>query len=661
MNDFKEEIEVSNVGVKKDRIKELVAELNKYRDYYYNNNVSLVEDIEYDNLFDELEQLEKETNFILMNSPTQTVGYMIQDKLQKVTHSHPMLSLGKTKNVEDIVRFLNKKDGVAMLKEDGLTCSIHYDSNGNFVSAETRGNGEVGEDVTENAKFITNLPKKINVTSPFTIDGEVIIDKDTFNEINSELDEPYSHPRNLASGSIRQLDTSFTAKRKLKFIAWRIIEGESSVGSFYKSLSFAEILGFDVVPHIYIPSDCEKDEINKNIEQLKEIAEEKRHPIDGIVFTFDDIKYGLSLGMTGHHPQHSKAFKFYDETYETILRNVEWSVSRTGQVNPVAVFDPVEIDGTIIQRATLHNVSIMKKLELGIGDTITVYKSNQIIPKVDDNLTRSNTYIFPKYCPCCKEKLVMKEDGIAQVLYCENPKCASKILFKFSHFVSKEGMNIDGLSEATLQKFIESGFIKNYQDIYHLDRYKEKIVTMDGFGEKAYSNLISSINNSRKVKLSNFLIALGIPLIGKSAAKEIENYFNGNYQNLIKQGKNFDFTILKDFGSTMHESMINWLNSTDEIESNVEQELEFIYEEKKIIKNDFINGKTFCVTGKFNAMKRSEIEEIITSRNGKLVSSVSKKTDYLLTNDGDSGSSKSKKAKELGIPVVSEDDFKKLI
>jgi DNA ligase (NAD+) len=652
------------------RIKELVEKLNKYRDAYYNHSKMIVSDKEYDDLFDELKELEDESGIIFSNSPTQTVGYEVQSKLNKVKHDHPMLSLSKTKDPYDILKFSKNKAIIAMLKMDGLTCSLSYDKYGNLVKAETRGNGEIGEDVLKNARMIKNIPLHINnVGIPVTIDGEVIITREDFDKINEKLpeNERYSHPRNLASGSIRQLDTSITAERNLKFVAWRVIDG-FAYGTFSHSLEFIRGHGFDVVPFVAY-SDAEmngKDIFNaiqKDMDYLQKWAKKKSYPIDGLVYSYEDMTYGNSLGMTGHHPLHSIAFKFYDDEYETVLRDIEWSTSRTGQVNPVAVFDEVDLDGALTTRATLHNISVMKELELGIGDKITVFRANAVIPKVSKNLTKSNSYVFPTTCSCCGEPVEIRKDGIAEVMYCTNDNCPAKLLSKFVHFVSKPAMNIDGLSESTLEKLIEKGFIKTYTDIYKLHRYENEIINMEGFGKRSYEKLLTSINNSRNVKLENVIVALGIPLIGKTAAKTISKYFKGDWWRFNEAATSgMDFTILEDFGDAMNQSLYDFADQlnhhySEQLYYELFEKLTFIKEEEKEIANDFINGKTFCVTGSFNTMKRSEIEKIITDRGGKLSGSVSKKTSYLLTNDADSGSSKAVKAKELNIPIMSENDF----
>ena len=638
-----------------DRIQNLVNELNKYRDAYYNHNESLISDKQYDELFDELQQLEQVSGVIFANSPTHTVGYDVQDKLNKVKHDHPMLSLNKTKEVKDVIKFAKSKPIIAMLKMDGLTCSLHYDKNGNLVKAETRGNGEIGEDILANAKQLKNIPLHINNHGiPFTVDGEVIVDYTTFNKLNVNGD--YSHPRNLASGSIRQLDTKITADRNLKFIAWKVIEGVE-LKSFSKTLESAKYLGFEVVPYTIITT-VRENSLNISIEELKSIAKSHEYPIDGLVFSYEDIEYGNSLGMTAHHPAHSFAFKFYDDCYETILHDIEWNTTRTGIVAPVAIFDPVDLDGAITTRATLHNISIMKELELGIGDTITVYRANAVIPKIDDNITRSNSYEFPTVCPCCGKPLELRKDGIAEILYCVNNDCPAKIINQFEHFASKAGMNIEGLSEATLEKFIDHGFINCYKDLYHLDSHEEEILKLEGFGKRSYEKLLKAVEASREVKLENFIYAFGIDQLGKSASKTIANTFNTLNAFLTAVRNHYDFTQLTDFGPAANKAIYDFF--TEENISMVEElasEMKFIETEKLNNTNDFIAGKIFVVTGKFERMSRSEIEQIITEHGGKLSGSVSTKTSFLLTNDTGSGSSKNKKAMELGIPTMSEEEF----
>lgn len=656
-------------------IRKEIDQLNYWRDQYYNYNNSVVEDLTYDELFDDLKNLESKTGLIYADSPTQTVGYKVQSKLKKVTHSHPMLSLAKSTDLNEIEKFIGDKEVIFMFKCDGLTCSIHYE-NGNLVSAETRGDGTIGEDITENIKMVSNVPLTIPVMGSVTVDGEIIVKRDVFKKMNEGAleGEDFSHPRNYASGSIRQLDTKITKDRQLSFIAWKLIEADSFSNSFSANLNYMKELGFEVVP--YVGKDAYKEAVNKQ-EFLKAIfdalyyklAERVSIPVDGLVVAYDDIVYGDSLGATAHHLNSQFAWKREMENVETTLRDVEWNVGKSGMVAPTAVFDPIDLGGAITTRATLHNLSIIKGLKLGIGDRITVARMNEVIPKVTGNLTQSNNLEFPNRCPCCGDTLLhrVSESG-AETLWCVNPNCPEKMLSKFVQFVSKPAMNIDGLSEATLKRFIDVGYITRFADIYHLSDFRREIIKMDGFGAKLYEKLINSIEKSRNVKLENYLVALSIPNIGKSAAKTISKYFNGNYSKLVEALRNnFDFTQLDDFGETMNQSLYNWWKNQavyswwrqgSDIEDNLVAELHFIVEEKKeVAQNDFINGKTFCVTGAFQTMKRSELEKIITDRGGKLSGSVSKKTDYLLTNEADSGSSKAKKAAELGTPIMSEKEF----
>ena len=642
-------------------MRQLVNKLNHYRDQYYNNNISEIEDSEYDKLFDELKNLEKEEGIVYSDSPTQTVGYQVQSKLKKVTHSHPMLSLAKSTDLNEIEKFINGKFVVFMLKCDGLTCSIHY-KDGKLISAETRGDGTVGEDITNNIKMVSNVPLTIPVKGSVTVDGEIIVKWDVFKKMNEGIleGEDFSHPRNYASGSIRQLDTKITKDRQLSFIAWKLIEAPLFSKHFKENLNLITAMGFEVVPwRMY------KD---TSIEKLPEIfslmyygvAKEHNIPVDGLVLAYDDIEYGESLGATAHHLNSQFAWKREMENVETTLRDVEWNIGKSGMVAPTAVFDPIDLGGAITTRATLHNVSIIKGLKLGIGDRITVARMNEVIPKVTSNITQSDNLKIPIVCPCCGDKLEHRvSDSGAETLWCVNPNCPEKMLSKFVQFVSKPAMNIDGLSEATLKRFIDAGYITRFADIYHLSNFKREIVKMEGFGAKSYEKLIDSIEKSRNVKLENYLVALSIPNIGKSAAKTISKYFNGDYSKLVESLRtNFDFTQLDDFGEIMNQSLYNWWQKESNLEDNLITELHFIVEEKKeVAQNDFINGKTFCVTGTFQTMKRSELEKIITDRGGKLSGSVSKKTDYLLTNEADSGSSKAKKAAELGTPIMSEKEF----
>ena len=666
-----------------EREKTLISQLNYYRDLYYNHDKSEISDEEYDSLFDELVNLEIKTGIVYPNSPTQTVGYMVQSKFKKIKHDHPMLSLDKTKEWSDVIKWARGKDIVGMLKEDGLTCSLSYNEEGYLTQAETRGDGILGELVTENVKAVSNIPQRIFTNGQkLVVDGEMIVKKDVFERISETLSEKdnFSHPRNYASGSIRQLDVKITKKRNLSFIAWKYVEGYDKTNSFYDNLESLENKGFEVVPFFRIPNTMiNEDNLATFLDDMYKIAKAKKHPVDGLVFTQDDIEFGNSLGITGHHPNHSYAFKIQNEIVETILKDIEWSVGKTGIVVPTAIFNSVDLNGAIISRATLHNLSYIWDLGIDIGSKIGVIRANEVIPRVEKNLGEIKHYKdYPKICPSCGQSLTM-EKSITQyregkgnqvteknegpiTLRCENPNCPAKNLARFVQFVSKAGMNIDGLSEATLEKFIDLGYIKTFEDIYLLDRYKENIINLEGFGEKSWNKLWKSIEKSKDCKLENYLVALSIPLIGKTAAKTISKYFKGNYQDLINACcAGFDFTQLEDFGDKMNESMHNWFNDDYRITnlegSNLTHKLHFETESVVEVNEDnFCFGKTFVVTGKFN-QPRSYYEELITSKGGKLAGSVSKKTDYLLTDNPDSGSSKAIKAKELGIPILSEEEF----
>ena len=647
-----------------EHIKNLIGKLNYYRDLYYNKNISEISDKEYDDLFDELKNLEEKEKIIYPNSPTQTVGYVVQSKFNKIKHNHPMLSLDKTKNYTEIIDHFKGNNIVCMHKLDGLTVSIQYDENGNLISAETRGDGEIGEDITENIKAVSNVPLKIKY-GPLIVDGEIIVKNNVFEEINNNLNEDnkFSHPRNYASGSIRQLDVNVTKNRKLSFVAWKLVNGKNKSNSFSENLEYLNELGFEVVIFQFISKPYFEEDIKTIVESFREVAKKYNYPIDGCVFTYEDIAYGESLGMTLHHPYHSYAFKYENEDVKTILRYVDWNVGKSGMIAPTAVFVPILLDGALTTRATLHNVSIIKQLKLGYGDMITVAKMNEVIPKVTGNLTKSDNINIPLRCPCCDGKVELRNTNNATTLWCINPSCPEKNLSKFVQFVSKQGMNIDGLSEATLKKMIDEGIITCFTDIYYINHDKDKIVSMEGMGEKSYNNLINSIEKSRNCKLENYLVALSIPNIGKSAAKTISKVFNGDYDKFIDAiYNNYDFNGLDDFGPITANSLIDYFKNDVDIllRPKLANELNFIINTKEEIEDNFCLNKTFVVTGKFSK-SRSYYEEFITNKGGKLSGSVSKKTDYLLTNDAESGSSKAKKAKELNIPILSEEEFLKKI
>lgn len=643
------------------RIKRLIKQLNEYRDSYYNEARPVVSDAAYDKLFDELSELEKETGVVYANSPTQTVGYVVKSELEKVKHSHPMLSLDKTKSVNDLVKFAGEKDCILSLKMDGLTCLLTYE-NGELVQGETRGDGEVGELITHNAKVFDNIPLTIDYKGHFEIEGEAIITYDDFNKINESLseDKKYKNPRNLASGSVRQLDSKIASQRHIKFIAWKV-PTEVASNSFINRLQYAAELGFDTVPFLPIRGNSNAEFINIVIEQLQRRANERNFPIDGLVATYNDITYGESLGMTGHHPKHSIAFKFYDEEVETVLKNIEWSMGKIGSLTPVAIFDPVEIDGTMVERASLHNVSILTKLDLQIGDTIIVYKANQIIPQVKENLSaknRESAYIrIPSQCPVCESPTQIVKENDSEVLMCTNPHCKGKLLGRVSHFVSKKGMDISGLSEETIKKLIELGWIAEITDIYNLDQYYDRLSTMSGFGKKSVDKLRKSIENSKTVRLDKFIASLSIPGIGTSQSKELVKAFGAWDKFRDASVGCYNFTQLDGFGDVLNNNIHSWFEDMSNIADYLASLMTFESEDNSKTNNS-LNGKSFVVTGKVYKFKnRDEVKEAIEKFGGKVTGSVTKSTFALINNDIESNSSKNKKAKELGVQIINEEQL----
>ena len=656
-----EKMQRSDLMDKIKRIQELVKQLNEYRNAYYNEARSDVSDAAYDKLFDELSELEKDTGIVYTNSPTQTVGYVVKSELEKVKHSHPMLSLDKTKSVDDLVKFAGEKDCILSLKMDGLTCLLTYE-NGELVQAETRGDGEVGELITHNAKVFDNIPLTIDYKGHFEIEGEAIITYDDFNKINESLseDKKYKNPRNLASGSVRQLDSKIASQRHIKFIAWKV-PTEVASNSFINRLQYAAELGFDTVPFLPIRGNSNAEFINIVIEQLQRRANERNFPIDGLVATYNDITYGESLGMTGHHPKHSIAFKFYDEEVETVLKNIEWSMGKIGSLTPVAIFDPVEIDGTMVERASLHNVSILTKLDLQIGDTIIVYKANQIIPQVKENLSakdRESAYIrIPSQCPVCESSTQIVKENDSEVLMCTNPHCKGKLLGRVSHFVSKKGMDISGLSEETIKKFIELGWITEITDVYNLGQHYDRLSTMSGFGKKSVNKLRKSIENSKTVRLDKFITSLSIPGIGTSQSRELAKVFNTWDDFRDASVGCYNFTQIDGFGDVLNKNIHSWFKDVSCIAEQLASLMTFKTEEKRNTDNS-LDGKSFVVTGKvFRFRNRDEIKSEIEKQGGKVTSSVTKSTYALINNDIESNSSKNKKAKELGVQIINEDQL----
>ena len=634
------------------KIKYLVNELNNHTELYDSGN-PIISDKEWDDMYFELVELEHEWGYILPNSPTQRVNYTIVNELQKVKHNHPMLSLDKTKDIEEIKSFIGNKEWIAMLKLDGLTCSLLYEG-GCLVRAETRGDGEIGEDVTHNAMVIPSIPKRIKYTGRLIVDGEIICPLDDFKEFEGE----YKNARNFASGSIRLLDSNECAKRKLTFVAWDCIEGyDTNNNSLNKKLTELLYYNFNIVPFTIL-------DLDNAAQWLKSTNDEyTRYPIDGIVFKWNKCLEYESAGRTEHHFRGGLAYKFYDELYETKLIDIEWTLGKTGVLTPTAIFKTVQIDGCDISRALLHNISIINKLGLTNNCTVKISKRNEIIPQVEECLQDGDSTIeIPKYCPICQGKTEVVKENESEVLMCTNPNCSGKLLGKLKFFVSKPAMNIDGLSEAILDVLISKGWVKNFKDIYYLYRHGREWEQLDGFGEKSVAKILDAIDISRNVKLENFITALPIPNIGKSAAKTIAAFFNGDYEDFINAYFywNFDWTTLDDFGQVMADNINTYLHDNLEMVNNLALEMQFVKQESKVVTENPFNGRVLCVTGKLNHFTRDSINAKITELGAKAAGSVSKKTDYLITNE-QSGSSKYKKAVELNIPIITEEEFLKMI
>jgi DNA ligase (NAD+) len=649
-------------AIELDIMKGLVSILNEASDRYYNSGNPIMTDEQFDARLNDLKQLEEETGFVFANSPTQNVGYKVLTELKEVTHSHPMLSLEKCHTVDEIIKFANNKELVASIKLDGLTVSLLY-NDGILVSAETRGDGYVGSDITEHIKQFKNIPLKINKTGVYIIDGEAIITDEDFAEVNK--DGEYKNSRNLASGTLAVLDTSLVAKRRLKFFAWDVISGGGN--NLNDNLSEARELGFDVVP-FWSAAKFDSKNLQSTLDYIFDFAKEDGLPCDGIVFKFNDIQYGKSLGATSHHFKNGIAYKAKDEVYETELLDIEYTMGKTGVLTPTAMFKPVEIDGTTVERASVHNMSILSKLDLHIGDTIEVFKANMIIPQVKRNISADERMVlgkepdyitFPEHCPVCGGKTRLVTENSSTVLVCTNDDCKGKLLGKLTHFVSKNAMNIDGLSEQTLEKFIDLDWLTRFEDIYHLDVERDKMVQLEGFGVKSVMNLLSSIHKSTNTTLDRFIYALSIPLIGRSASKTISKYFNGDFDRFYKECcmNEFDFTVLDDFGDAMNDSINDYIEKNVVMIGNLAKEMWF-EEPQNTSSSNSLAGKTFCITGSLNHFaNRDEAKEKIESAGGRVSGSVSAKTSYLVNNDTASTSGKNKKAKELNIPIISEEEL----
>ena len=644
------------------RMQELVVLLNKASKAYYQDAEEIMSNYEYDALYDELENLEKELNIVMSNSPTQNVGYEIVSELPKERHESPMLSLDKTKDIESLKSFAGNEKVVISWKLDGLTIVLTY-RDGELVKAVTRGNGEVGEVITNNARVFKNIPLRIGYKGELIIRGEAVIGYEDFRRINeqiAEADAKYKNPRNLCSGSVRQLNNEVTASRNVKFFAFSLVQADEV--DFHNSRAYQlEWLGgqgFDVVEH-YLVS---KEELEDQVAYFEEKIKTNDFPSDGLVLTYDDIAYGRSLGRTSKFPRDSFAFKWADETAKTHLLEIEWSPSRTGLINPVAVFEPVELEGTTVSRASVHNISIMEELQLGIGDEIEVYKANMIIPQIARNLTFGGMVEIPRACPVCGGDTEVRKVSNAKALYCTNPDCQAKHIKAFSLFVSRDALNMEGLSEATLEKFIAKGFIHNYTDLFHLDLFEKEIQEMEGFGEKSYQNLIASIEKARKTTLPKLVYALGIPGIGLANAKLICKHFDYDTEKMMRADVE-ELNAIDGIGEVLAKAFTDYFASSKNMDlvHSLLDELEIVVEETSKEEQIFA-GMNFVITGNVNHFaNRNEVKALIESKGGKVTGSVTSKTNYLINNDVTSSSSKNKKAKDLGIPIISEDDFIKML
>ena len=640
----------------KARVEYLVSELNRLTELY-DKGTPEISDKEWDDMYFELVSLEHERGYILPNSPTQKVNYAVVNELTKVQHNHPMLSLDKTKDIKEIKSFVGNRDWIAMLKMDGLTCSLLYE-NGKLVRAETRGDGEIGEDITHNVMVIPSIPKRVPYTERLVVDGEIICKFDDFKEFEGE----YKNARNFASGSIRLLDSNECVKRKLTFVAWDVI-GDCHYGKYdgktlWSKLCMLMDFNFNVVP--FRESELS---IEDSIVVLKELADLYKYPIDGLVFKWNDCDEYESAGRTDHHFCGGLAYKFYDELYETKLLDIEWTIGKTNTLTPTAIFETVNIDGTDVSKASLHNISIIKKLGLTNNCTVRVYKANQIIPQIDSCLQDGDSPIeIPKQCPVCGGQTIVVTENASEILMCKNPNCLGKLLGRLKFFVSKPAMNIDGLSEAILEVLINRGWIKDFKDIYRLFCYERDWERLDGFGEKSVTKILDAIEKSRNVSLANFICALSIDGVGKSASKTIADAFDGDFKAFYKAFKNhYDWAELEDIGDKTASNIAKYLTENEAEIVDLASEMRFITPKKIEVKENPFAGTSICCTGKLNTFTRDSINARIIELGAKVASSVSAKTDYLITNTPDSGSSKNVNAKKFGTKIITEAQFLEMI
>lgn len=646
------------------RMKELIPQLRQAAKAYYQESREIMSNFEYDKLYDELVSLEKETGIVFANSPTQNVGYEVVSALPKERHEKPMLSLNKTKSVEELADWLGGQTGLLSWKMDGLTIVLTY-QNGTLVKAVTRGNGEIGEVITANAKAFVNVPLNISYQGELILRGEAIIRYSDFEKINEQIedvDAKYKNPRNLCSGSVRQLNSEITAQRQVHFYAFSLVkaDGIDFKNSRKEQFEWLKTQGFEVVEY----HEVTKETLPETVKMYSEAIAENDTPSDGLVLLYDDIAYGQSLGRTAKFPRDSIAFKWADEIQETTLLYIEWSASRTGLINPVAVFEPVELEGTTVSRASVHNISIMEALELGAGDRITVYKANMIIPQIADNLTRSGVRDIPEACPVCGGQTEVRQLNDVKSLYCTNPDCQAKKIKSFTLFTSRDALNIAGLSEATLEKFIGVGMIHEYADIFHLDRHQEEIVEMDGFGQKSYDNLIAAAEKASHTTLPRMVYGLGVAGIGLANAKMICRHFKNDFE-VMRHATVEELVEIDGIGEVLAQAWTAFFSDgkNNAIVDHLLAELTFEAEDEESSEgaDEAFAGMNFVITGSLEHFKnRKELQELIERRGGKVTGSVTSKTNYLINNDVASSSSKNKKARELGVPILSEEEFLKL-
>lgn len=652
----------------RNQIVDRVNELNKASEAYYNTGQTIMSDAEFDNKLEELKQWEKETDIVLSNSPTHNVGSTVLDNIKEVEHNHPMLSLDKTKSVDELIEFIKNKDCFLSVKADGLTTSLHY-INGKLIGAETRGDGVRGTECLQNVLTMKNVPKEIPYKDELIIDGETIIGWDTYREINDKLseDKKYKHPRNLVSGSLQLLDSKEAANRNMRFVAWRVIKGfEHKMPS--KDLFETKDIGFEIIPILKSPRINQKKELVILLNQIRESANSHNIPYDGAVMAIDDYKIAESMGRTDKFFRHSMAYKYEDELFETVLTDIEWNTSKTGLINPVAIFKPVDLNGAITTRATLHNITYIKDMMLGIGDRIRVYRSNMVIPKVHDSIDKSGNFKIPNKCPICGQPTRIVKENDSEVLMCENPDCKGKLLGKLVHAASRNALDIENLSESTIEKFINLGWLNSIKDIYHLSDYENEMKALEGFGKRSVEKLLNSIEESRNTNLQRFLYSLSIPLLGKSASMMIAEAVDYDVQEfasiMYDKGAKF-FRYLPGVGDAIIDSLQTYWNKNESEFMSLTFELHF--EKKKnpinlILNNTSLDGKTFVVTGSVHHYKnRDELKADIVAHGGIVVGSVSSKTSYLINNDINSTSSKNQKAKLLNIPIISEEEFLSMI